>query len=96
MARDHLLTVALCDSQPDELLKCFDWFGCYMLEETMPAALGGEALVDKDEGHSFLSRMASAPLLLDKQRRVTYVAHLDARSALPPSRRSGGQKHRVL
>ena len=109
-----------------ELLRIFDWFGSYMLEETVGEEEGGaEGTMGEEEGaeqaeapksartptsaaagagdaggaaepgvaagsdgalrpggswyrgegESFLDRMKTAPLMLDRKRRVTYVVH---------------------
>ena len=87
--------------RPSELLEVFDWFGCYLLEETLPPEV--EAVhangtsdtaqaAEDQEPESFLARLAAAPLLVDQQRRVSYVTHIDARGSRPPSARLAGAR----
>ena len=100
--------------EPQELVRTFDWFGCYMLEETVGGEEdevevdevevdGEDEVEERDEvveeadiagatanvrmGGSFLDRMRTAPLMLDRQGRVTFVVHTNARDAKLPSQR---------
>jgi hypothetical protein len=62
--------------EPNECIRYFDWFGSFMLEEKL------------EEGAKLPP--AVHPTLVDKLGRVTYVEHVDARGAVPPSKRRAG------
>ena len=62
--------------EPGECIRYFDWFGSYLIERTL-------------EGPKLLEAAAESPLV-DSKGRVTYVEHVDARGAVPPSERRAG------
>ena len=76
------LLVGLRD-EPCELLETFDWFGSYLLEETVDREIVGAAdPTEAPAGHgaeagSFLDRLRERPLMLDRQGRATFVVHLE-------------------
>ena len=65
--------------EPAECLRLFDWFGTYMLEEVLPP-----------ERKAAPEEVSALPVFADQRGRVTYIDHVDARGALPPSERRAG------
>ena len=67
--------------EPHELLQTFDWFGSYLLEETVQQQAGAARAAATHEGAgeagSFLDRLRERPLMLDRQGRATFVVHLE-------------------
>ena len=78
------LLVGLRD-EPEACVRYFDWFGSYLLEELVEE--GGDGDGEAEDG--------SGPLFCDRDGRVTYVDHIDARGAVPPSRRRAGALRRA-
>jgi len=92
--RDTLVGLA---GDEGRLLRMFDWFGCYVLEERLEEGPDREPLSDKsgadaagagcDEAGGGLGRYVRErhPGFVDRLGRVSAVAHLDARGARPRS-----------
>lgn len=84
--------------EPERCVRAFDWFGSYMLEELVE---GGEERADAADacggggeprnGDAIeAAAAADLPTFADGEGRVTYVDHVDARGAVPPSERRRG------
>ena len=73
----------------EELLEAFDFFGCYLLEETALSSedaqrAGANAHSGaKHEPPSDTAEPSTVCDLRDSRGRVTHVAHIDARGAKP-------------
>ena len=68
--------LAALRDEPDELVRWFDWFGTYLLEETVDDAAEARA-----RGEHPWAR-AGRPLA-DSRGRVAFVAHIDGRAMTP-------------
>ena len=64
-------------ARPAELLRAFDWFGSYILEETVAEGDEEGGSDEQDDGPSTVCE------LVDARGRVSHVAHMDGRSSAP-------------
>ena len=76
--------LASLHDRPDELMETFDFFGSYLLEETVlesddDGSADGDRGVDDDDGDG----PATVCELVDARARVSHVAHMDGRSSAP-------------
>ena len=74
--------------EPDECIRLFDWFGTYIVEEVLREGDDGDAAAMAEAGA--VVREAALPIFRDKRGRVTWIDHIDARGAVPPSQRRAG------
>ena len=74
--------------EPDECIRLFDWFGTYIVEEVLREGDDSDAAAMADAGA--VVREAALPIFRDKRGRVTWIDHIDARGAVPPSQRRAG------